>query len=138
MLPGPCGGLLTQLADQVLYFVSLYFTIVKQYTAGHSGVQLLYYVPGLGVGAYSAMFMCNVYPKKTFYPILFGSITEAVGVGVLAWALYAGHLPTIFGMMALTGAGTGMRFMPSEQFSPSADLLRILLTAYRTKLLCTS
>lgn len=100
-------------ADQVLYFVSIYFTIVKQYTASHAGVQLLYYMPGIGVGAYLAMFMCNVYPRKTFYPLLFGSILEAVGLGVLAWALYAGHLPTIFGMMALTGAGTGLRFMPS-------------------------
>jgi hypothetical protein len=98
----------------VLYFVSVYFTIVKQYTASDAGGSLVYYVPGMGVGAFLAIYMCNVYPKKTFHPILLGSVVEAVGVGVLAWALYVGHLPTVFGMMALTGAGTGMRFMPSE------------------------
>jgi hypothetical protein len=97
----------------VLYFVSVYFTMVKQYTPSDAGVQLLYYTPGIGVGAYLSMFMCNVYPKKTFYPVLLGSTVEAVGVGVLAWALYTEHTPTIFGMMALTGAGTGLRFMPS-------------------------
>ncbi|KAH8907081.1 MFS general substrate transporter [Coniochaeta sp. PMI_546] len=98
----------------VLYFVSLYFTMVKQYTASDAGVQLLYYTPGLGVGVYLSMFMCNVYPKKTFFPVLLGSVLEAVGVGVLAWALYTEHTPTIFGMMALTGAGTGLRFMPTS------------------------
>lgn len=66
------------------------------------------------VGAYVSMFMCNVYPKKTFYPIWLGSIIEALGVGLLAWALWSEHKPTIFGMIALTGTGTGLRFMPSE------------------------
>ncbi|KAB5582509.1 major facilitator superfamily domain-containing protein [Coniochaeta sp. 2T2.1] len=98
----------------VLYFVSLYFTMVKQYDAGDAGVQLLYYTPGIGLGAYLSMFMCNVYPKNTFSPVLFGSVVEAVGVGVLAWALYSEHTPSIFGMMALTGAGTGLRFMPTS------------------------
>lgn len=32
----------------VLYFVNIYFTMVKQYTSSDAGVQLLYYTPGLG------------------------------------------------------------------------------------------
>ena len=36
----------------VFYFVDLYFTIVKQFDAGHAGVSLIFYVPGLG-GEYS-------------------------------------------------------------------------------------
>lgn len=47
----------------------------------------------------------------TFPPLFFGTIIEAVGVGVLAWALYNEHLPTIFGMMAMVGVGIGLRFM---------------------------
>lgn len=66
------------------------------------------------MGVYLSMFMCNVYPRKTFYPILVGTIIEGVGVGVLAFALWQEHKATIFGMMALTGAGTGMRFMPTS------------------------
>jgi hypothetical protein len=47
---------------------------------------------------------------------MLGSIIEAVGIGVLTWAIWADHLPAIFGMMALAGAGTGLRFMPGKIF----------------------
>lgn len=30
---------------------------------------------------------------------------------MLGWAMYTGHTGTIFGMMALTGVGSGLRFM---------------------------
>ena len=49
------------------------------------------------------MFCCNVYPRKTFYPLAFGTAVEAAGITVLAAALNWGHLPTIYGMLALTG-----------------------------------
>lgn len=45
---------------------------------------------------------------------MLGSVVEASGLGILAWALWSGHLPAIFGMMALTGAGTGLRLMPAS------------------------
>jgi len=45
---------------------------------------------------------------------MLGCVIEGVGVGVLAYALYIEHTPTIFGMMAMTGAGTGLRFMPGS------------------------
>ncbi|KAI2632382.1 MFS general substrate transporter [Hypoxylon sp. NC1633] len=98
----------------VLYFVDIYFTIVKGFMSDKAGVQLLYYTPGLGAGVYISLILCNSWPRQTFWPLFLGSITEAVGVGMLAWALYFEHTPTIYGMMALTGAGTGMRFMPGS------------------------
>ncbi|OTA54932.1 major facilitator superfamily transporter [Hypoxylon sp. EC38] len=98
----------------VLYFVAIYFTIVKGYKSDDAGVQLLYYTPGLGVGVYSSLLLCNVWPRQTFIPLFLGSIIEAVGLGMLAWALYFEHTPTIYGMMAVTGAGTGLRFMPGS------------------------
>ena len=60
------------------------------------------------------MYFCNVTPRKTWVPLMLGSVIEAVGVGVLSWALYSEQTATIFGMMALTGAGTGLRFMPGK------------------------
>ena len=30
------------------YFVNLYFTIVKRFDSDHAGINLLYYLPGLG------------------------------------------------------------------------------------------
>jgi hypothetical protein len=66
------------------------------------------------VGAFLSMFFCNLWPRQTFLPLFLGSIIEAVGVGMLAWALYMEKTPVIYGMMALTGAGTGLRMMPGR------------------------
>lgn len=58
------------------------------------------------------MLASNRWPRQTFYPLAFGTIVEAVGITVLAAALSWGHLPTIYGMLTLTGVGTGIRLMP--------------------------
>ncbi|KZL78850.1 major facilitator superfamily transporter, partial [Colletotrichum incanum] len=96
----------------VLYFCNIYFTMVKLWSADQAGVQLLYFTPGLGVGVFISAFMCNSWPRKTFPPIFIGSILEMTGIGLLAWAIYTEHNPTVYGMMALTGVGTGLRVMP--------------------------
>jgi hypothetical protein len=96
----------------VLYFVNIYFVFVKGYRPSDAGVQLLFYTPGIGIGVYFAMVMCNFYPRQTFLPLCLGSIVEATGISVLAWALHNGHHVTISFMMGLTGAGTGLRIMP--------------------------
>lgn len=77
-----------------------------------AGVKLIFYTPGMGAGVYLAMRMCNYYPRQTFVPLLFGSILEAVAVGILPWALYKEHIPTISGLLVLAGAGAGLRSMP--------------------------
>ncbi|KAG0645371.1 Efflux pump FUS6 [Hyphodiscus hymeniophilus] len=97
----------------VFYFVDLYFALVLSYPSGKAGQNLLYYLPGLAAGAYAAMFACNVYPRKTYPPLLLGTLLEALGITLLAVALRADHLPLIYAMMALTGVGTGLRFMPA-------------------------
>ncbi|KAJ0352985.1 hypothetical protein COL154_012311 [Colletotrichum chrysophilum] len=96
----------------VLYFCNIYFTMVKLWSADQAGTQLLYFTPGLGVGVYVSAFMCNSWPRKTFPPIFLGSILEMVGIGLVAWAISTEHDPTVYGMMALTGVGTGLRVMP--------------------------
>ncbi|ROV94334.1 hypothetical protein VMCG_08659 [Cytospora schulzeri] len=96
----------------VLYFVDLYFTLILGYSASKAGVQLLYYTPGIGGGVYAAMVFCNVWPRNTFLPLFLGSTIEAVGIGLLAWAMYTGKTGTIYGMIAFSGVGTGLRFMP--------------------------
>ena len=58
------------------------------------------------------LWLGNVYPRQTFLPLFLGSITEATGISVLAWALNKGNPTIIAFMMAITGAGTGLRFMP--------------------------
>ena len=96
----------------VFYFVGIWFTVVQQYDSGKSGAQLTYYMPGLGVGAYSAMFLCNFWPKETFFPMFLGSTLEPLGVGMLTWALSKGKPAVVSGMLGFAGVGTGLRLMP--------------------------
>lgn len=98
----------------VLYFTDFYYINVKGDSTSIAGLQLLYYTPGIGIGVYLAMVFCNFWPRQTFLPLFLGSITEATGISVLAWALDQGHPTTIAFMMGLTGAGTGLRFMPGS------------------------
>ena len=63
------------------------------------------------VGVYLCSFFCNRRPRMTWPPIFLGTLVEAIGVGMLAWAMYRQHTATIFGMMALVGVGTGLRYM---------------------------
>lgn len=58
------------------------------------------------------MFACNVYPRTTFHPLALGTVLEPLGITILAVALRSGNLNLIYGMLALTGVGTGIRFMP--------------------------
>lgn len=58
------------------------------------------------------MFACNRFPRQTFFPLFLGTIIEPLGITLLAMALNGNALPTIYGMLALTGVGTGLRFMP--------------------------
>lgn len=82
------------------------------------------------------MFMCNRFPGQTFWPLLLGSVEEAVGLGILTWAVLASQPKTVSGMMVVTGAGTGSRFMPAslhvagvwpERLAPAMSLMRFAM-----------
>jgi hypothetical protein len=96
----------------VFYFLPLYFTLILSYTSSKTGTNLLYYLPGLAGGAYLAIFLCNVYPRTTFHPLALGTLVEPLGITLLAIAIHQGNLHLVYGMLALTGVGTGVRFMP--------------------------
>lgn len=51
-------------------------------------------------------------PCATIPPLLFGTILEPLGITILASAIDSGSLHLIYGMLALTGIGTGIRLMP--------------------------
>lgn len=94
------------------YFISYYWQLAEGYSPSKAGVQLLYYTPGLGVGVYVAMFMCNRRPAQTFYPLFIGSIVEGIGLAVLTYAVSIRHGTLVSVFLAISGAGTGLRFMP--------------------------
>lgn len=94
------------------YFISYYWQLAEGYSASQAGVQLLYYTPGLGVGVYSALIMCNLWPGQTFLPLFIGSIVEAVGLVVLTYSISIRNTTMVQVFLAVAGAGTGLRFMP--------------------------
>lgn len=94
------------------YFISYYWQLAEGYSSSKAGVQLLYYTPGLGVGVYIAMYLCNVRPAQTFFPLFVGSIVEGVGLAVLTYAVSIRHGTLVSVFLAISGAGTGLRFMP--------------------------
>ncbi|KAI9158391.1 Efflux pump FUS6 [Paramyrothecium foliicola] len=104
-----CASGIAQFA--ILFFCNIYFIAVKGRSAEESGVQLLYFVPGLGVGVILCSLLCNTWPRVTFPPVFLGTGIETIGIGLLAWALFMERTSTIYGMMALVGVGIGLRIM---------------------------
>ncbi|KAG0638279.1 major facilitator superfamily domain-containing protein [Tuber brumale] len=96
----------------MFYFISVYFAIVEQYSASKAGLQLLFYLPGIGAGAYSAMYLCNISPRTTFPPLLLGHLALPISIRILTPALKSRNKSLIYGMMALSGFGNGIAFMP--------------------------
>lgn len=82
------------------------------------------------------MYLCNRSPGQTFWPLLLGSVEEAAGLGALTWAVSASRSSIVSGMMVLTGAGTGLRFMPAslhvagvwpDRLAPAMSLMRFAM-----------
>jgi hypothetical protein len=94
------------------YFISYYWQLAEGYSSSQAGTQLLYYTPGLGVGVYSAMALCNRWPRQTFSPLLIGSIVEGVGLVLLTYSVSIRNTTMVKVFLAVAGAGTGLRFMP--------------------------
>ncbi|KAB8233663.1 putative MFS multidrug transporter [Aspergillus alliaceus] len=117
----------------IFYYIGIYFSLVEAYPASKAGIQLLYYIPGMGAGVYIAVFMCNVWPAQTFFPLNLGTIISTAGLAILVYAIGTQNTPVINAMMALTGVGTGLRFMPAtlhmvgvwpEKIAPAQSLMR--------------
>jgi hypothetical protein len=64
------------------------------------------------VGVYLAMFLCNIWPGQTWLPLALGTIIEPTGIVMIAVAIGMDQESLVFGMLALSGIGTGIRFMP--------------------------
>ena len=120
----------------VFYFIGIFFTLALGYGPSKAGIQLLYYIPGIGVGVYSAILLCNWRPKQTFWPLFIGTVIETVGIAVITYAVKIRNPSLVNGMMVVAGAGTGLRFMPlnlhlagiyPDQIAAAYSLVRFVL-----------
>lgn len=55
--------------------------------------------------------MTSVWPRTTFAPIMLGTVIEAIGLGMIAWACWTEKVGNVYGFMAFIGVGFGLRFM---------------------------
>jgi hypothetical protein len=94
------------------YYIAIYFTIVFSYSPSKAGQQLLYFLPGLGVGAWSAMLLINVILKGTKFTLVFGTIVMCVGTGLFSMAAVDQNKGELFGFMAMMGVGVGLVDIP--------------------------
>ncbi|KAF7453452.1 ProP, Permease major facilitator superfamily [Pyrenophora tritici-repentis] len=94
------------------YFISYYWQFAEGYSSSKAGVQLLFYLPGLGLGVHSATLLCNKWPRQTYSPLLLGSIVECLGLTLLTYSVYIRNTIMVKIFLAVAGAGTGLRFMP--------------------------
>jgi hypothetical protein len=73
------------------------------------------------VGVYFAMFFCNIWPRQTWLPLALGTIIQPTGITMLAVAIGWDQEALVFGMLALSGIGTGVRLMPGPLLLPRAE-----------------
>jgi len=90
------------------YYIAIYFTIVFSYSPQQAGQQLLYFLPGLGVGAWSAIFFVLKVFRGTKIVLIMGSIIMAVATGLFAMAAVDKVKGELFGFMAMLGVGVGL------------------------------
>ncbi|KAH8431738.1 uncharacterized protein LDX57_009393 [Aspergillus melleus] len=82
------------------------------------------------------MLLCNYIPAQTYHPLNAGALLTTVGLALVIYAIHTQNAPLLNGMMVLTGAGTGLRFMPAnlhavgiwpERIAPVLSLMRFAM-----------
>ena len=63
-------------------------------------------------GAYLSMYLCNIFPHRTFPALLLGHLCLPISLWVIIKALESRNVPLVSGMMALSGFGNGLILMP--------------------------
>jgi hypothetical protein len=66
------------------------------------------------VGGIMAIIASNRWPRQTFPSLMLGSLTTAVGISVLPWAMHEKKTGVVYGMLALTSHGIFIRLNPSS------------------------
>ncbi|KAG8935917.1 hypothetical protein FRC03_000609 [Tulasnella sp. 419] len=113
----------------VFYFLAIYFSIVRGYTATKAGVQLIYFSPGMGIGVIIALRLISRLGQPK-WPALLGLAVTPVGIGLLSMALGNDNPNHVNGFLALTGAGVGLTFAPlalQARFSQPENRIAVVI-----------
>jgi hypothetical protein len=90
------------------YYIAIYFTIVFSYSPQNAGKQLLYFLPGIGVGMWCAIFFILRVYRGTKLILISGSMIMAVATGLFSMAVKRKEKVELYGFMAMLGVGVGL------------------------------
>ncbi|KAH7909170.1 MFS general substrate transporter [Hygrophoropsis aurantiaca] len=95
----------------MFYFVAIFATIVTGLSPSQSGVQLLYFAPGMGIGSLISIRLINHF-RQPIYPIVAGSALMTAGLGLIQMAMEKNTQYLVDVFLAVTGAGVGFTAGP--------------------------
>ncbi|KAH7929271.1 MFS general substrate transporter [Leucogyrophana mollusca] len=90
----------------MFYFVAIFMTIVTGLSPSKSGIQLLYFAPGMGIGSLISIRLIK-HLRQPIYPIVVGSVVMTVGLGLIQMAMQMNKQYLVDAFMAVTGVGVG-------------------------------
>jgi len=90
------------------YYIAIYFTIVFLFPPQEAGKQLLYFLPGVGMGTWLAMFLILKIYRRTKFIIVAGSMITAVATGLFSMAAEQQRQAELYGFMSMLGFGVGL------------------------------
>ncbi|KAG8948254.1 hypothetical protein FRC04_009892 [Tulasnella sp. 424] len=93
------------------HFLAIYFAIVQGYSAEDSGVQLLWFAPGLGGGTVIALILIRLF-RQPKYPSMIGCVLITVGIGLITTALSKNSPIQLKVYLLITGIGLGLSLGP--------------------------
>ncbi|KAI0819975.1 MFS general substrate transporter [Trametes gibbosa] len=95
----------------MFYFVAIFFAIVQGRSGTDAGTQLIFFAPGLGGGSMVSIILLKS-TRQPKWPILFGGIVAAVGLGLVSYGIDLNNEKYVDGFMAMTGVGVGLCIGP--------------------------
>ncbi|GJJ08984.1 hypothetical protein Clacol_003205 [Clathrus columnatus] len=93
------------------YFLAIFFTIVLNKSPTQSGVQLIFFAPGLGIGTVISIFMIK-YLRQPKIPIIFGTALIPIGLGLLSFGTHINKQSLVDVFLVVCGVGIGVSFGP--------------------------
>ncbi|KIJ37995.1 hypothetical protein M422DRAFT_60884 [Sphaerobolus stellatus SS14] len=112
------------------YFLAIFFTIVLNKSASNSGLQLIFFAPGMGAGTIIAISLIRTL-RQPKIPIVIGTTLVPIGLGLLSLAMEKNNEKMVDGFLVLCGVGVGMTFGPlaiHARFSQPEDRVAVFRT----------
>ncbi|KAH7888751.1 major facilitator superfamily domain-containing protein [Phlebopus sp. FC_14] len=91
----------------MFYFVAIFMMVVAGYSPSQTGVQLVYFAPGIGAGSLISISLIRKL-RQPNYPIILGSLILPISLGLIEWAMGNDNQNQVNGFLVFAGSGVGL------------------------------